>query len=811
MKLLHALRLADLGLSVFPLHYPAKRGCSCRSTDCDSPGKHPRIKGWQASATTDEAQIREWWGSAPSNNIGIALGKSGLVVLDVDGKTGATSLFSLEHKHGQLPGTWTVVTGSGGKHIYFKAPQESIGNKVRFAPGLDTRSAGGLVVGVGSTHVSGREYVWEDELSPDDVALAEIPQWLVDEMGGCAPKAGGQAASAQTSLTTTFLPPPEPFCTVSYWLDKYSASASVGNRNNNGFFFAQQLCDNLYQFGLISEGECLEAMAEYASRVPGNFSAQAMVRTFYSALNYRLREGFRAPCGASEDLSRPTIIVGNRQQRDVTADCIDALVAANNPEKLFVRSGMLARIRGLDGPHECTIEHIGVDVIRCLMSQSADFVKHNSKGEALSTYPPIDNAKDILALGDWLFPPLDGVCAFPVVRPDGTIITQPGYDCETRLYYRPPAGFRLSDVPDNPTVDEVHAARELIEDIISDFLFVSVADKANAIALMLTPLLRSSFEGCIPLAVINAPQPGAGKGLLARVATILATGRDASMMTAPDKKEEWRKAITTQLIGGNTFIIIDNVEHKLYDENLASVLTQTYWEDRLLGTNHKVTVPNRACFVVTGNNVQLGGDIPRRCYWVTIDPGTSRPELRSGFKHSNLLAYVTDNRGKLVTALLTMVRAWYAAGSSIPSCPIIGSYEQWTKTVGGVLESCDISGFLDNAEKQRQAASEDDNEWELLLQSLAEHFGAEEFTVSNVDSACARSASVLTALPDWLATERETHPGAFVRKLGRMFARLNGKCFGLNNIRIIKADRMRHNAQLWRITTSGNSFGEDLI
>ncbi|MEI2651558.1 MAG: bifunctional DNA primase/polymerase [Microthrixaceae bacterium] len=48
-------------------------------------------------------------------------------VLDIDvsdGKTGEDTLAELERLHGPLPATYTVITGSGGRHLYFAYPTD---------------------------------------------------------------------------------------------------------------------------------------------------------------------------------------------------------------------------------------------------------------------------------------------------------------------------------------------------------------------------------------------------------------------------------------------------------------------------------------------------------------------------------------------------------------------------------------------------------------------------------------------------------------------------------------------------------------
>ena len=65
-----AISYARSGISVFP---------------CKPRTKEPLIKEWQNRATTDEHQVRAWWGQWPEANIGIPTGAAnGFIALDID-------------------------------------------------------------------------------------------------------------------------------------------------------------------------------------------------------------------------------------------------------------------------------------------------------------------------------------------------------------------------------------------------------------------------------------------------------------------------------------------------------------------------------------------------------------------------------------------------------------------------------------------------------------------------------------------------------------------------------------------------------
>lgn len=180
-----ALAYAARGWHVLALHTPTPSGCSCGSATCDSQGKHPRydaqlLPSGLKSASIEPGVLQVWWTLWADANIGLVTGTaSGFWTFDVDtDKGGDLSLEQLQAQHGPLPDTPLARTGSGGMHLLFAHPGTPIRNRVRFAPGLDTRGDGGYIVASPSLHASGAYYDWI--VSPDDAPLAMAPQWLFD-------------------------------------------------------------------------------------------------------------------------------------------------------------------------------------------------------------------------------------------------------------------------------------------------------------------------------------------------------------------------------------------------------------------------------------------------------------------------------------------------------------------------------------------------------------------------------------------------------------------------------------------------------
>jgi hypothetical protein len=114
-------------------------------------------------------------------------------------------------------------------------------------------------------------------------------------------------------------------------------------------------------------------------------------------------------------------------------------------------------------------------------------------------------------------------------------------------------------------------------------------------------------------------------------------------------------------IAGDPLILIDNVTRPLGSGALDAALTAGSIKDRQLGTHQTLEAPMQAVFFATGNNMTYESDTARRVVPIALDPQMERPEERTGFQHSPLLPWVTEQRPPLVAAALTILRAYFAA------------------------------------------------------------------------------------------------------------------------------------------------------
>jgi hypothetical protein len=273
---------------------------------------------------------------------------------------------------------------------------------------------------------------------------------------------------------------------------------------------------------------------------------------------------------------------------------------------------------------------------------------------------------------------LRGISTSPVPLPDGRVLNASGYDQASGIFLRLDGAYDLSITPEQ--------ALRVIDYAIQNFQFARPVNRTALYCAALTPILRHAFEGPTPLFLFDAPTAGAGKGKLSRFCCVAAMGRDAPFGPFSGNEEERRKTISASVFGGSRVIRFDNVSIQLGGDTLTAMLTADEWEDRILGQTEKRTVKNRTIFHVTANNCSIGPDMHRRIVHIRISPKEERPELRTDLAEPNFDAFVWEHRRTFTAALVSLWRAWVAAGSPVPAgLAPWGSFEGWRDTVAACV------------------------------------------------------------------------------------------------------------------------------
>ncbi|MFD2741317.1 hypothetical protein ACFSUD_17210 [Sulfitobacter aestuarii] len=358
-----------------------------------------------------------------------------------------------------------------------------------------------------------------------------------------------------------------------------------------------------------------------------------------------------------------------------------------------------------------------------LLNTAARYVRVSGDGgQTTGVSAPDDVVKHLFAADYGTYPELKGLVSTPTFTRSGDLLTTPGYDYASRLYYNPDATLNVGKVSDVPTKAEVDAAKRLIvEEILADFPLGAlsrpeivsqalegegVAAVTNMMALILLPFMRELVEGPTPGHLLTKPAPGTGASLLTDTFSIIATGRPTPALAMPTNKDEMSKTLTSVLSNGQNVVFFDNINHSVDSGELASAMTAPVYQARILGRSQTVEVDVRCAWVFTGNNVTLTSELARRLLFIGLDARLANPELRTGFRHNDIRGWALENRSELVHACLTIIQNWVAKGMVQKSDNVLASYENWSRVMGGVLGAAGLYKFLEGQDDERAKAAD---------------------------------------------------------------------------------------------------------
>lgn len=713
-------------------------------------GKRPILKDWTSKASSDSETIKHWIEKNPNANIGI--NPRGFFVLDVDPKNGGVdTLKELEAKHGPLPETATQRTPSGGFHYLFRGNIATSASKL--GRGLDTRGETGQFV-VAPSKTDAGKYEWVR--APWDFEIAEPPAWLVEAL---KPRAA-EAVDEEDTGERGFFPAasPEVLEAARETLERHGPAIEGSGGDHHTFRAAAIL---RHDFAL-SEVEAWPLFVQWNETCQPPWSEEELRTKFangeeYGTAPYGIKRSMdavvcvqkaiadwkggdgvklvqdcrkflravtdptvRAQC--EKDLHQATgfkpkemglpkgvvhveVAAGEIQMTTELAKVADLSTQAIKRD-VFQRNGILCEV--VTGPRTF-ISDLQVARIRDLMSRRAKYLHADEKG---STYQPAPEPVASIIHARRMHTGIrviDSVTTSPIFLEDGSILQQRGYNATSRVYLDPSVSV---EVPESPTREDALAAVALFRDLLGDFKFQGRADFSTWLAALLTPLVKASIKNApAPLFVFSASNAGAGKTLLAEVLARIVTGVPLENSSyAPKDSNEWLKKLTSYVKAGSSIRVFDNVNGQFGDEALDRLVTSSVWSDRVLGASDAPPLPVVTTWVTTGNNSEPVGDTIRRVLVCRIEVNVDRPQELTGFKRPLLADYAESNRAQLLTAALTLLRAYHLADRPDQRLPSWGSFVRWSELVRGALVWAGLPDPFETQQRVSADVNEPENE-----------------------------------------------------------------------------------------------------
>jgi hypothetical protein len=437
--------------------------------------------------------------------------------------------------------------------------------------------------------------------------------------------------------------------------------------------------------------------------------------------------------------------------------------------------------------------------LRLTLDKNATFKKYSKKQKKrVKCYPPTEIAPSILTQSNYKYlRPITGMIHCPVIRSDGTILQEPGYDRQTGLYL-------ITDLKYFPILP-LETAIKLIEDILCDFPFLNGHHKSAAIACILSFLARHAYAGATPLFFFDGNVSRVGKGLITDLVIMIILGLYASRYTWADNAEERRKAITSFALSGSPYMLIDNFKGQLGGMTIEALCTGRVWKDRLLGINKDVELFINFITMVTGNNCRLTNDMCGRVCQCKLQSDLEDPSTRpaSSFRHPDLIGFVRHHRALIISAFLSILYAYGQTENKIVDLASFGGYEGWSAAVREPI----ISAGWDDPDTHSLLYENNDDEsplrrrlvaaWAELGKPYTIH-DAIEFATSDNPNSSPLLKALIKELPD--RKENET--------LGKIFRDNQGK--NIDGKTIVKCkDANGHSGSEWEVKDYNVAFPKD--
>jgi hypothetical protein len=384
----------------------------------------------------------------------------------------------------------------------------------------------------------------------------------------------------------------------------------------------------------------------------------------------------------------------------------------NKRSDIFQMHGNLVKVI-ING--EIKIEKINKYVMRNIVSKCVRIIK-NPDCE-IENHPPIGIINDVLATGVYPFCELKGICRYPLINKNGKIKFTTGFDKETGLFIYNNSNFSFDDLSNRTFIskEELVSAKKILFELLSDFPFKSTSDLTNYFGLILVIICRSFFDGLIPMHLIKAPTPGIGKTLLSEIPYLILTGEKPTITSMPENESEMRKTIFAALMSAVEFLLFDNAKTKISSGVLAATLTSGKYGSRILSKSQFKDYNVRFPIILTGNNPDIDKELSRRIVPIELITTMENPTLRKNFKYHDIRNQIIENRYDYLKAFLTIIKFWFLSGKKECLDKRIGSFEGFSRLIGGILETSEFPGFLDNYEGFINSSDDENKSWKNFV------------------------------------------------------------------------------------------------
>jgi putative DNA primase/helicase len=416
-------------------------------------------------------------------------------------------------------------------------------------------------------------------------------------------------------------------------------------------------------------------------------------------------------------------------------------------------------------------------------------------------------AEDVLHNPELPLQRIRGLVTTPTFREDFSLITVPGFDTASGLYYSPDPSLHTFSFETDASKEKAKGSLNLLFELLKDFPFRNENERYSYLATLLTLFLRSSIRGVVPCLAIDGNGKSVGKSLLSSILSLIAYGQDAATTSAPKGREEWASKLDSILLKGSPFQVIDNIVGAFSSDDFASILTSTRRNIRIKGLSKVVDVPVNTVWVLNGNDLSVDSDLSQRlimCHLQHEDAASRRQETFQIQKvyGCSIEVLLHQERAKYMQACLDVICAWVNEGATRRKKLVLAKYGEWESVVGGIIDwIAPEVRFLADHQKETLAVDAERDETIIFLRHLMLEFprcDTDAVGVSQITSKVFPDFGSKSALRDFVPDALLGLNGSsFAKKLGRWLKRVSTRRWG--SIELIPVEDKHEGVWKYRI------------
>jgi putative DNA primase/helicase len=387
-----------------------------------------------------------------------------------------------------------------------------------------------------------------------------------------------------------------------------------------------------------------------------------------------------------------------------------------------------------------------------------------------------------------------GILTAPTMRPNGSMIIDPGYDPQTKLWYMPPSQLKLP--PIGTTCAEAEQALKDLKFLIEECALVSEVDRAVALAAILTVVLRGAFT-VAPMFFFHKPWSSSGGTYLSQIVANIALGKDAVGLSVSNDANEFKKELEAAAREAQSILFLNNLTRDLESSQLAQMTSEGGIGVRPFCQNDQIIFCDcRAMTVlVNGNNVVVRGELVRRTLTARIDTGLEDPESKL-YTRDPINEFIRADRSKYLAAALTIANAYRNSKKRVKG-KVINGFPGWVRTV---QEPLLWLGEADPVLSQEEAKVRDPERGALREQvdALVKHFANDpNFEATDVYNKAIANGGAGPANPELFAAFTPDKGAITCRSVGIKLAKTEGRRVGNYSIGFFRKDN--HNGHSYRV------------